>query len=246
MLTKTFFHCPLWQWLILTISIIILSWISLVHFSAPDIETFISLKTPDIIPLETILSTANNGDLIFLAGTTFTERSIRRWHCSYVNHCALVFRDIDEDTGLDTPFLFESDVGQHYRDGPRVIRLKDKLEKWKGLRYGILKRYITPDDRPSTKNILNIAQNIILRQGTGMDKNMMSWFFSDYPNSRFYKFFKPENTLFCSELVAKVLQTLGILAKDRHESNYTPEDFIKGNITLNKGVHGVNIYFKIS
>ncbi len=171
----------------------------------------------------------NNGDLLFFTGNTFGEKSIRWYHKSYWSHCSFVFRDIDKNTGLDTAFVLESDLGQHHRDGPRVTRLTDKLKNWKGLSIIAWRKYkgspIKKDD------ILAIATDYYTQNYT-FDRSMYSWFFSNYPESSLYKKTKDPKAMFCSELIADVLQRLNVLDKQYISSWYTPETFYSWNVDI--------------
>ncbi len=235
-----------WLVLIFVLCLLFLSWFAIIFFTAPNIETYISKNNVSLTQLDDLVNTADNGDLIFLAGDTFSERSIRRYHGSFYSHCCIIFRDKDESVegkGEIVPYVFESDMGQGYRDGPRVMRLTDKLSRWKGLKYGLWKRYSPLKDRPSSEDIRRVAQNFLKYN---FDKSMVSWIFSGYPESALFLYFKPPKTLFCSELVALALQNLGIIEKDHSPTWYTPENFASGKgVVLKRGSYNEARYFKM-
>jgi hypothetical protein len=245
-LTKeTYLRCYVWQYLILFLGFLVILWASVLYFTAPNLEKFILKSNPELVSIENILENSKTGDLLFFAGYTFAERSIRRYHNSYYNHCCLIFRDLDEH-GKDIPYIFESDLGQGYREGPRVMKLVDKLARWKGMPYVCWRKYIPPNHdeklRPTGEDVRNIAQNYIKYD---FDKSMVGWLFSKYPDSRLYKYFKPPKSVFCSEMVALTLQKLGILPDDYIPGYFTPEDFAGTSLTMIKGFYGSPRYFKI-
>lgn len=185
--------------------------------------TFEYLNFENITNVEDILNNSKNGDLLFLSGSTHGEKAIRWYHSSQWSHCSFIFRDVDENTGKDIAYIFESDLGQGSKDGPRVMRLKDKLDRWKGENIIAWKKY---NGDIKTYDILKIATFYHINN-YDFDNKMYSWFFSSNPNSFFYKYVKDEKKVFCSELVADVLQKLGIISKDHTPSWYTPKDIFE-------------------
>jgi hypothetical protein len=194
-----------------------------------------------LITKNDLLNEANNGDLLFFAGDTYGEKTIRWYTRSYFNHVAIVFRDIDWDASPPTliAFIAEADLGQGYKEGVRVMRLADKLKRWKGEKIGGFKRLMSVN-RPSTNDILLTIEKYL---AYGMDRSMMCWLFSSYPQSIFYKYFKPEKSFFCSEFVATILCKLGI-QKTKNADAFTPEDFFSDSIELEKEyTYGVSSLF---
>lgn len=253
--THASFQFTWWEKTILILSFIGLIWLLSCRYLAPSLERSIAkgLIGKPTMTKEDLLNSVNNGDLIFLAGETQGERTIRFFHNSYYSHMFLVFRDSPPDGVPDTPentvFVWEADVGQGYKDGPRIMRLSEKLDRWKGMKIGMFKRYIPPDafgaDRPTTKDILDIAQSY-LSENMDMDMVMASWFFSRWPDGFLFKLFKNQKKVFCSELVVDTLQKLGIMSKERHPSWYSPEDFVRGKVPIVKGTFSsLSIYFTL-
>ena len=108
---------------------------------------------------------------------------------------------------------------------------------------GLWKRFSPLEAKFSSENLRSIAQNLL---EYSFDKSMVSWIFSGHPESALYLYFKPPKTLFCSELVAFVLQTLGILEKDHSPTWYTPENFASGKgVKLKKGKYNEERYFRL-
>jgi hypothetical protein len=217
------------QIFLLFIGLIILTWGLLIHYTAPNIDYYVAFNKVNKTSVLDVLKNANNGDLIFLSGDTFGEKTIRRYHSSLFSHCCLVVRDKDhKNNNMDTAFILESDLGQGYKNGPRILRLQDKLDRWKGLRWCAWKKFTGPE-RPSTEDILKIARKYLKYD---MDLSMASWVFSNYPNSFLFKYLKPEKSVFCSELVSEVLEKLGILKLEGISTSYSPERLANGKLKL--------------
>ena len=138
---------------------------------------------------------ADTGDLIFFSGTSFGERSIKLYSRSVWTHVGIVFRDDDSEGDQSKLFLAEADVGQRKKDGPRVILLSEKFEAFR-------RRCSTPGEkitvgwkkwsrgpRPDPKKIMAEVQKLFTRS---MDLNMGCWIFARWPDSRCYKYFRPD------------------------------------------------------
>jgi hypothetical protein len=233
---------PIWLWILLVLCILFLLLAVFIN-TDPTSVTALYRQKFDVLPTATksdLLSNVDNGDILFFAGTTFGEKSIKWYHKSEWNHCCFVFRDVDETTGLDTPFILESDLGQRHRDGPRVMKLEEKLKLWKGHHIGMWRKYIFAD-RPNKYDILKIATNYFTGD-FGFDKSMYSWFFSGNPESKIFKSLKDPKKIFCSELVASTLQDLNILDKEKIPAWYSPQHFAS-NVKLIKGHYSIGRYF---
>jgi hypothetical protein len=157
--------------------------------------------------LSTFLNEADNGDLLFLSGTTFPEQSIKFWTCSQFSHVALIFKE-DNET-----YLWEADSGQGYRSGPRVIRVKDKLDRWKGKRVaGWCKLKGT---RPTTKQILDVVAKYVTYD---MDTSLLVWMLPFIGREK--------NKIFCSEVVALTLQHTNKLDKNIRPTSFSPKSLM--------------------
>lgn len=247
-LRKEIWYGELWYFIVLFVAFIISLWYGAVHFFTPKIEKLgFSSPPPNITD---ILPKFRNGDILLLSGNTFGEKVIKFWHRSYFNHIAMIFRDAlgAPDTKPENiTFLWESDLGQNTRNGPRIIKLMDKLSKWRGSRIGMYRKYIPTDliTRPSERAIVSHADTYF-DSGTEMDISMMSWFLSDYPDSWLFRKLKgAAPKVYCSELVAETLQKFGFMNKTKHPSWFTPEIFASGSINkfLTGGLYGECVYF---
>lgn len=231
-----FYILPIYVWVLFFISIIILLLALRIHFYRGKISANITK--------EDFLRDVNTGDLLFFSGATFSEKSIKWCHGSNWNHCAIVLRDRDLLNGEDTPFIFESDIGQGYKDGPRVMRLDDKLKRWKGDKILGWRRYmgegITSKDSIRAK-ILEVATKCY-KEGYGFDNTFYSWFLS---SSDFFKLVKDPRKVFCSEIVADTLHQIGILSSDHPPCWYTPEYFFS-KIEPVKGMYGMPSFVDFS
>lgn len=236
-----------WEYFALFIGIVLLIWFVSCRFLVKSLKE--DYEKGKIVPtfdnIEDLLKNVENGDLIFLSGDTQGERAIRMAHNSYYSHVGFLFvdkRGAIDSTPKNTVFIWESDLGQGYRDGPRIMRLWDKLSRWKGCKIGMIRKYSSFFHRPKTEEILNVAKPI-LDANIGMDISMTSWFFSDYPESKIFKFLK-DDKVFCSGLVAFTLQKLGIMDYRKHPSWYTPENFASGKDVFVRGFYHYPVYFK--
>lgn len=193
--------------------IILLVCVTLIYYSRLSLDDYIGPK----IERDILLSSCSNGDLVFFYGHSFGEKMIQNVTGSYINHVAMIFFDRDIFTENIIPYIWESDVGYNYRDGPRVMRLIDKLNRYKQ-KFCIWKRYLGPPIY--TDQLLNIIPRYI---NHGIDTEMLYWLFSNDPNSIGYKLTKKSNTMFCSELIAATLQDLEIINRDASPSSYSPQ-----------------------
>lgn len=161
------------------------------------------------------------GDLIFLSGDTQGEKVIRWLTGNPYTHVAIVI----VENGI--VYLFEADIGQKYRDGPRVIALADKLKRYHGFRVCAYR----PINKPiENSKILKLVDNYVNLE---LDDKMTTWAVADYP--LLYDFFKDDSKIFCSEIVADVLQKLGVLKYDHIPAWYSPKYFYSDTITTTSG-----------
>jgi hypothetical protein len=178
------------------------------------------------IDLSTLYDNANDGDLIFFEGDSLSEQFIKRVLGTNFNHVGIL---IKEDGRL---FIIESDVGQRYSSGPRIIPLEDKIKYYKGSKY--------IGYRPININVvnkmgLNINKDRILsiassQFGKGFDNNMTSFVFGLIGMGTSIK---DKKDLYCSEYVGHILNKLGIAKK---RGCYSPKIFEDDDV-LKKGIY---------
>jgi len=194
--------------LILLLVTIVLLYICVVLWCHPRIENLKVSVTKD-----DILSQVDNGDLVFLSGRTFAEKAIKLWTGSYVSHVGLIVREVDNETGESIPYIFEADYGGGHKDGIRLMKLKDKLDRYKGDKIGGWRRW--KGRRPTIEQMLSIVGKYTSQNYT-MDPSMLCWIFSNRPEGMMYRMFrKPgDKTIFCSELVIMCLRELKMIQSD--------------------------------
>lgn len=225
----------MYEWSIIIILLLFFAWYVTIK-NYPRLTNFYNdnkkiLVTDDI---DTLLSTCKNGDLLFFSGNTFGEKSIKLYSRSYVSHVCIIFLDKDIFSEKIIPYVWESDLGCNYKDGPRVMRLVDKLSRTKCERVCIWKKYLGPSIY--TTAILNVIPKYV---DMDIDIHMLYWLFSSCPNSFAYKMFKKDDMIFCSELVASTLIDLDILETKNIPSWFSPQKLLE----LDKK-YGINRYVK--
>jgi hypothetical protein len=225
-----FLGSPIYHWTILLGLIFLIVCLLRIIF----LEPFKPLNVNSSI--SELLEQVDNGDLLFFSGETYGEKAIRWYSNSYFSHVAIVLRDMEN--GKSVPFLWEADIGQRYREGPRVMRLQEKLERWKGSPFIAWRKLI--GKRPSTQSILEVVDKFEHYQ---MDNSMTSWFWADHPFISDY--LKEDKTVFCSELVVLTLQELGLMNNDKKAYSYSPEDLITNKIDFNGCFYSEPQYFSI-
>jgi Marseillevirus putative peptidoglycan peptidase len=143
--------------------------------------------------------------MLFSSAVTTGEKLIRGTTRSIFSHVALVLRDQGK------LYLWEADMGQGYRSGPRVIPLEVKLQRYKGEKVAALRHLREP------KTYEQVQPTISKYISYTMDEVMLPWFL---------KYRSPASKqIFCSELVAKTLQELRILPLAKNACEFSPHDF---------------------
>ena len=95
--------------------------------------------------------------------------------------------------------------------------------------------------RPPTQNIVKVGADLLSLE---FDNKIVSWWAADRP--WLYHFLKDENQVFCSELVAMVLQRLTVLQKSKVPAWYSPGNFFdRRELQLEEGYsYGVKHFFQ--
>lgn len=222
----------LWEWTILIIAICILLFFVICQAKYPRLKNYISVNIPQIHTWDDIKN-IDNGDLLFLSGTTYAENI-----CKYLGDC--IFSHIGilfvENNKI---YVFECDIGQSHKDGVRVISLEDKLKKYKGDKICCIKKLI--GKRPSLEDISPIVEKYL---NVGFYNSVWKWLFAN-----FIKIRTEEKNMFCSEFVSFVLMKLNILedwkTSGKMPYSYTPGDFFKNKVNLSpEYVYGENTFFE--
>jgi hypothetical protein len=234
-------YIKIWQWFIFIFAIIILIIFGLCQFRYPNIESYISSNNLTFIEMNNIFNEIENGDIILLTGDTFGEKVCKWYTDDIFSHVGLLFREINPETQENIIYILESDIGQGSKNGVRIISLKDKLSKYKGVKIGAIKKLVIENSfdsngiikrvsPPTYNDIINIINNYV---SMSFDEKIITWWISEYPI--LYKLIKNQNTIFCSELVAGVYQNLNIIKKDKQPAFYCPGDFNKGRLNFEDG-----------
>jgi len=185
---------------------------AMVTYCTPSVETFFDVSAP-YISVESVVRQANTGDVVLLGGDTIGERGIRWITGCPFSHVAMVIRERGE------VYLWEADLGQKTRDGPRVIRLIDKLALYSGFRVGGWKQ-LRNDQRPSEQDVLRCVEKMKTLE---FDNVMLTWFVTYvYP---LYALFKSPRTVFCTELIIMTMQYLNMMSRDKIPAAFSPADF---------------------
>lgn len=212
---------------ILTVSLIIVIVFLIIQFTSPNLEKYV--KTYENIlnwcTIDTLLKDSKNGDLIFMAGDSRGEKICRWLSSSIYSHIGMIFREIHPETNEDVVYIWESDLGQKTKDGPRVIKLIDKLQLYKGFNYLMWRKLesIPPYMSPTTLDIMKIVDEY---KNCKFDDKMLTWLSSNYINCLTTSINRNDE-FFCSELVAITLKKLNILCNDISSSYYSPGIFDK-------------------
>jgi len=206
------------EWLIIFVLILIVflwlygGWFypNLSEYSTKNVEHMNWLSNDELY------NTVDNGDLLFLSGKTRGEHLCCFCTDSMYSHVGMLFREIHPETGENIVYVWESDLGQKTKDGPRIIPLKKKLELYQGQPYAMIRKLATP--RPTTENIMNIVGKY---QDYDFDTKMINWWVSE----SWFSVFSSKNTMLCSELVAQTMKELDMLGNKYDKSWYSPQSF---------------------
>lgn len=227
----------------ISLAIVIIIVIILLHFhiskTAPNIDKYVTEHNEKLKwqNYDCFLKEANNGDLVFMSGDSRGEKVCKWMTNSLFSHVGILFREYNENTEEDILYIFDSDLGNKIREGPRICRFTDKVNRYHGSSY-IGWRKLT-GKRPSTSDILKIVEKYC--KNYTFDNTMLKWFTSDGFLSFMDPVVKNNNEVFCSELVALFYQNSLIrVLKSPEEGGkkahyYTPNKFVKTIKDLNAG-----------
>lgn len=212
--------------------ILIIIFLIYVFISAPNIEKFIINFRGNIDHLPSIEDIKNDlktGDLIFLSGNNYGSKSIRWATSSFWSHIAIVIvlpREVrDNQASLNGAekkdiLLWECDSGQGGRKGARLINLSQKLNRHKGYRIGGWKRF---KERTELKKLFKFINKYINK--IELQDRIYNYIFSRYGPKFLYEKVKNRKKWYCSELVARTYQHLGVLDDNIDPCSISPEDF---------------------
>jgi len=205
--------------ILLVISSLILFVVMWIYFKSPTTEHFKHLT----LPADDILTNGKSLDLIFFSGKTPGERFCKWMMDSPFSHVGMLVRVKDE------LYVWESDLGQRLKDGPRFGPLKDKLERYKGSKVVAWLPY--EGKSIGEDEILKIVMKHI---HSDFNYGMVSWALCRLIPS--YK--HPKDMLFCGELITITLQELGLLDKNINHSFFDPGHYFNKHVPLKCGGYG--------
>jgi len=214
--------------LLLIVIVIIITTLYLIGQKyAPNLKQYVERFYDDLnwVPIEEIFQKADNGDLIFLSGDTRGERTCRFCTDSIFSHIAFLFKEIHPETGENILYVWESDLGQRSKDGPRILPFKEKMKRYHGYPYLMWRRL--EGERPTTRSIMETVHKYAHYD---FDHQIFSWWSSEGLLSPLYYFVKDDKKVFCSELVALTLQDLNIVDRGKKAAWYSPKSFSDENI----------------
>ena len=229
--------------------IVLLLYFMISLLSAPTLQQYISTHHDNLLwtSYDKVLLEADNGDIILWSSNT---KIIQYASDSPFTHISLVLRDYERDrSGKQCVYCWEADLGQKCRAGPRIIRLRDKLERYKGVPVMGWKPLIQ-GIRPTSRHLLKIISSFL---DYGMDIYTIRWLISRVLAATpcgggvWQTFLASSlfNHIVCSELVAETLQQVGILELEPPASQYAPGDWLHNNLTLTpSNEYGPTYFFR--
>jgi len=243
---NTYYNITIYEWIILIVLIVSCILYLVIQTRAPNLENYIknnssvlrcSYLTVDLNRKQpgfsdvSFLEEVGNGDLIFFCGDTPGERTCRWCTGTMFSHVGMLFKERHPESGKELIYVWESDLGQKTKDGPRVIKLVDKLEKYHGQLHFMWRKL--KKNNPPTDNIMKVVQKY---KNYEFDNKMLSWWVS-YPILGFlHDFVKDEKKIFCSELIALTMQSehINMLSVEKDQSylasSYSPKEFTLASI----------------
>lgn len=131
------------------------------------------------------------GDLVFFSGDTPLEKGCR-WltRCGF-SHVGMILVENGK------VYVWESDIGQSYKPGPRLIPLLEKLARYKGNKILGYRPYTGTDI--SHTNFLSLIEKY---QDKKFDEYMLGWYTNGYIQTK---------GIYCSKLISIMYNDLGVM-----------------------------------
>jgi len=187
-------------------AIVVILWLLAINYLAPHPKEKYTQE------ISALLNNAQTGDLIFLCADSFATRGIRLYTWCPYSHVGMIIRAGDD------LFLWEADYGSGYKNGPRVMKLEEKLKRYKG--YPIIGWRQWKGSPINTDTLIDIMKKYMTKK---MDTSLVSWVLPRLENSE---------TTFCSKLIASTLADLGYLKLDAKACTYSPKWFLLNLVNL--------------
>lgn len=192
-----------------------------IQLNSHNLEEFYKLnryRLP-LITEEEVFSQAKTGDLLFLSGNTKGENVCKWFTKSIFSHVGLIFKE-EDFSGESILYIIDCDLGQKAKDGVRVMKLKDKLERYKGYRIGGYKKIKGAD-----LNQECVLSSVEKYKKVDFDHKILTWWVSEIPKIR--EIVKNKNTMFCSEFIAEIFMECGVMDRKSKAYSFSPENFNK-------------------
>jgi len=243
-LKKKYYYVTVWEWMILILALTVLIVYVYGQLTAPNLEKYISKNRDGVkwISVQDALKIPENGAVVLLSGDTHGERTCRWCTGTMFSHVGVLFWEKHPVTGEDILYVFDCDLGQGTKEGVRVMPLRDKLHRYKGMRVGAIKNLIVHPSkkRPTREDFVGLFPKYTPIE---FDNKIATWWFANW--NSIYNLVKNPGQMFCSELVASVYQDLCILQKDRVPAWYHPGDFHRSRLNYEEGYSlGETLFFE--
>lgn len=190
--------------------VIVLTLCCIIKYSHPELELIDTMKPP--ISVKSMKGRFRTGDLLFMPCADSSHDVIKALSNTSLSHCGMVIVPPEDRYGKMEPLLWECDVGQRYRDGPRVVPLMEKLEhydlgKQQLMVFLPIRNEIEFD--PLIEYILKAMKDL------EFDHSLISYILP---------FLFPSNKVYCSTLLARTLNTMGV--ERLRENMLSPGDLL--------------------
>ncbi len=164
-----------------------------------------------------VLPQLKTGDLLAISYSSIRGKLVKVFTGSMWTHLGLVYRNRQGEI-----YVIEAAL---YPDKEGVLRTP--LSEWKSWNMGRIVAYASLIGPPISDEAIEDALSKV--SGCSVDMFVLNWFLTtfrlEYREGHRGKFF-------CSELVAYLLQQLGVIEKQYRPTSYSPKDFIFSRIKM--------------
>lgn len=192
-------------------------------WNSVDFLLSVSCKNKFFFDDDSITKSFRTGDILLFSGSSFAQKSLRSLIGSYFDHCSMVIRNSKGEL-----FLWESDIGQKYKKGTRLIPIKEKLDQgYKGNKFFVCIPYVAKKE--IDENLLQ--QNILKNKDKSLKGklSLLKYVISHIPILNWVSK-KIQNGKFCSELIAETLIETNVFNDKIPPYKFSPGDFTNPNM----------------
>jgi hypothetical protein len=184
---------PKWIWMCGLVGMGCLTWWAIVRYGLliPSLGTL--RNAPLISPKD-----LSSGDVIFMSGSSWTEKTIQTLTDSPFSHVGLIVAE------GDLRYVWEADVSGTQKKGPRMVDLAAKLREWPGSKEVYVKKLLPGVGKLDQPTLTALGKLV----GDPFDSSMLAWVFPDW--ERWVAITKTHRSWFCSELVVETLKLMGV------------------------------------